>query len=376
MIQEDRLVNEFIELIKIGSESKKEGKLCQLIEHKLIEIGAKVFKDKAGEQIGSDGSNIIAKIEGISNLPPILLNAHLDTVTPGENVHPIIENGIIKSDGTTILGADDKSGIAIILEVLRVLTLVKHPPIEVVFTICEEIGLLGAKNLDYSLIDSQYGYSLDTGEIDVLTQGAPSHNRLLVKVYGVESHAGAAPERGISAIEVASRAIAKMRLGKIDDETTANIGKIKGGTATNIVAGYTEIEGEVRSHSEEKLEELTNHIIQMFREEARDSEKVIEDKKLGARIEENITREYTKFFIPTESPIIQRVIKAGKQIGVDIQTKKGGGGSDANIFNERGIQTVLIGTGMQKVHTKQECIKIQDLVLGAKLLLEIVRNFT
>ncbi|MBI4723167.1 MAG: M20/M25/M40 family metallo-hydrolase [Candidatus Stahlbacteria bacterium] len=386
MIQENRLIAEFIELVKIGSESKKEGKLCEIVEQKLIELGAKVFRDNSGKQIGSNGSNIIAKIKGNPNLSTVLLNAHLDTVLPGENITPIVDAEIIKSDGSTILGADDKSGIAIIFEVLRVLTEVRppsetlpYPPIDIVFTICEEIGLMGVKNLDYSLIDARYGYSLDTGDINVIIQGAPSHNRILLKVYGIESHAGASPERGISAIEIASKAISKLELGKIDTETTANIGKITGGSATNIVAGYTEIEGEVRSHNEEKLEKITSHILQMFKQESEGASKFIDGQVIEARIETKVEREYTKFYIPVESTIIQNVIEAGRKIGIEIETKIGGGGSDANIFNEKGIETLVIGTGMQKVHTKQEFIKIQDIILGAKLLLEIIQrsgNFT
>jgi tripeptide aminopeptidase len=376
MIQEKRLVDEFIELVKIGSESRKEGKLCALVEKKLRDIGAEILEDKSGEQVGSDGSNVIAKIKGESGAPAILLCAHLDTVTPGENVKPIIENGVIKTDGSTILGSDDKSGIAVMLEVLRTLKSknISHPPIDVVFTISEEIGLLGAKSLDYSLLDAKYGYALDSGEVDMLIQGAPSQNHILIKVYGVESHAGASPERGISAIEVASKAIARMELGKLDDETTANMGTIKGGTATNIVTGYVEIQGEARSHSEEKLNAQTDRIVRCLEEEVRASEKIVDDKKLCARVETEVSREYTKFYSPAESPVVQKVMAAGSKIGIKMQMKRGGGGSDANVFNEHGIETVVVGTGMQRVHTKQEFIEIKDLILGAKLLLEIVRT--
>ena len=386
MIQEKRLVDEFIELVRIDSPSKKEGKLSSLVVQKLKSLGAKrcdlkrcdlkVFIDKAGKKIGSNGSNIIAKISGNNNLPPVMLNAHIDTVTPGQSIKPIIADSIVKSDGTTILGADDKSGVAIILEVLRVLVEqnLSHPPIDVVFTICEEIGLLGVKNLDFSLLDAKCGYSLDTEEITSITTAAPSHNKIEVKIYGVESHAGAEPEKGISAIEVASQAIAKMRLGKIDDETTANIGKISGGTATNIVPGYTEVKGEARSHSEEKLAQQIQHIIQCFRDAVNERGKVVDSKSIFARIEEKVTREYTKFNIPATEEVVQRVIKAGDRIGLNMGTRKGGGGSDANVFNEKGIKTVIIGTGMQRVHTRQEFIKISDLVLGAKLVLEILHQ--
>ncbi|MDI6841048.1 MAG: M20/M25/M40 family metallo-hydrolase [bacterium] len=384
MIQEDRLLNEFLELVRIGSPSKKEGKISRLVAQKLKKLGAKVFfstegrstfsGDEASKIAGSDGSNIVAKIYGNPDLPPLMLNAHLDTVGTDEVITPIVDNGVVRSDGTTILGADDKSGVAIILEVLKVLIEqnLSHPPIDVVFTISEEIGLLGVKNLDFSILDAKYGYSLDTEEISVITTAAPSCTKLFVKIYGVESHAGASPEHGISAIEVASQSISRMRLGKIDEETTANIGKIKGGTATNIVPGYTEVEGEVRSHSDDKLESQTKHMIQCFKDAVNKSGKVVDGNPIFARVEEEISHEFKRFYIPADAPVVQKVISAGKRIGLDIYIHKGGGGSDANVFNEHGIPTVVLGTGMQKVHTKDEFIKVSDLVLGAKLLLEIL----
>jgi len=374
MIKDKRLVDEFIELIKIDSVSKKEGRLTKILKAKLEQLGAKVSLDNTGKKIGSDGNNIIAKIEGTKSLPTIMLNAHLDTVVPGEGIKPIIKEGIIKSDGTTILGSDDKSGIAIIREILRVLKegKIKHPPIDVVLTICEEVGLLGAKNLDFSLIDAQMGYSLDTEEIDRLVTRAPSHNTFTIKVYGKASHAGASPEKGISAIAVASKAIAKLTLGKIDDETTANIGIIQGGQATNIVTPFVEVKGEVRSHNERKLEYETQEIMKTFWKTARKMKKIIDGKLVFPRTEEKITKEYNCYFLAEDVQVVKRALEAGQKLGLEMQTVKTGGGSDANIFNEKGIKTAVLGTGMSKVHTKEEFIKISDLILGAKLLLEIV----
>lgn len=375
MIQKDRIVNELIELIRIGSPSKSEAEICKVVTKKLTQISAKVKLDNVGKSFGSNGSNVIAKIEGKKGVPPILLNAHLDTVGQDSNIKPIIKDGVIKSDGSTILGSDDKSGVAIILEVIRVLkeNKIPHPPIEVVFTICEEIGLFGAKYLDVSQLDAKYGYALDTGEIDKVTVAAPSHNRIYIKIYGVEAHAGAAPEKGISAIEVASKAIAKLKLGRIDEITTANIGKIAGGTATNIVAGYTEVAAEVRSHSEEKLARVTKEIVKTFKQTAADSKKIVKGKQIVAKVEENVVSEYIKFELSKNAPVVQRILKAGKKLGADIGTLRGGGGSDANIFNKSGIQVAVVGTGMQKVHTKEEFIKVESLLFSANLLLEALR---
>lgn len=374
MINEKRLVDEFIELVKVDSVSKHEGKLTRVLKAKLEQLDAKVFLDNAGKKIGSDGNNIIAKIEGTKSLPTTMLSAHMDTVVPGEGIKPIIKEDIIKSDSTTILGSDDKSGVAVILEVLRVLkeNKIKHPPIDVVLTICEEVGLLGVKNLDFSLIDAKIGYSLDTEEIDKLVTRAPSHNTFTIKVYGKASHAGAEPEKGISAIEVASKAIAKLILGKIDDETTANIGIIQGGQATNIVTPFVEVKGEVRSHNEHKLEYETQEIMKTFWKTAREMKKIIDGKLIFPRTGEKITREYSCYSLGEDEPVVKRALKAGQKLGLEMQTVKTGGGSDANIFNEKGIKTAVLGTGMQKVHTKEEFIKISDLILGAKLLLQIL----
>lgn len=375
MIQKDRLVDEFVELLKIGSPSKSESALCKVVAKRLTQLGAKVILDNAGKKFGSNGSNIIAKIEGKEGVPAVMLNAHLDTVGQDSDIKPIVSKEVIKSDGTTILGADDKSGIAIILEVIKVFKehKIPHPPLEIVFTICEEIGLFGAKNLDYSKINAKYGYAFDTGEVDAITTAAPSHNRIYIKVYGIESHAGAAPEKGISAIEVASKAIAKLKLGRIDEITTANVGKISGGTATNIVAGCVEIASEVRSHSEEKLTRVTQEIIKTFKQTAGASKKKIKGKTIRAKVDIKVVSEYSKFELSKNSPVVQKILKAGKKLGANLGTLRGGGGSDANVFNKKGIQTAVVGTGMQKVHTKEEFIKIENLIFSANLLLEALK---
>ncbi len=390
MINEKRLIQEFLELVKIDSPSGKEKKITQVVSDKLKDLGGKVSIDKFGNVIGKFSAICHSERSEESLLPTILLNAHLDTVTPCEGIKPIIEGNIIKSDGKTILGGDDKSGVAVILEVLMSLrgapsfviarseatkqshTQQNSPPLDIVFTVSEEIGLVGAKNLDFSLIDAKFGYSLDSTNL-IITQ-APSHNKIHIKIYGKEAHAGTSPDQGISAIEILSKAISKQRLGKIDDETTANIGVIKGGNATNIVAGYAEAEGEVRSHNERKLKDKTDEIIRIFKETASDFSKEIDGKVVSPKVEEEIRREYNSFHIPDDDEVVKRVVKVGNRLGFSIETKKGGGGSDANIFNKKGIKTVILGTGMSKVHTKEEFIKIEDLVLSARLLLEIITS--
>jgi tripeptide aminopeptidase len=298
-----------------------------------------------------------------------MLCAHLDTVAPGKGIKPLREGNIIRSDGTTVLGADDKAGVAIILEVVKTLQekSLPHPPLEIVFTVCEEIGLLGAKELDYNSITASWGIVLDGGSINEVTNRAPSANRFSIKIHGKEAHAGIAPETGLNSIVLAAQAISQLQLGRIDDESTANIGLIKGGVATNIVPNLVEIEGEARSHDPSKLVAITDKICQTFKE--------LEAKSYGniaPRVEIAIRTDYPVMRVEEKHPLIQEVFEAAKKIGIEMHLKKGGGGSDANIFNAKGIATLILGTGMSHPHTVNEILKIDELVKSASLLLTLL----
>jgi len=255
MINEGRLIDTFKLLVGIDSPSKQEDLISNEIKKILESLGAVTFVDNAGEIIGSKTGNLIAKFKGNTGVHALLLNAHMDTVSPGEGVKPIFKEGIFTSDGSTILGADDKSAIAILIETLRVIieNNLPHGPLEIVLTVCEEVGLLGAKHLDFSLITAKYGFALDATDTKGIITRAPSANRLEIKIHGKDAHAGAAPERGINAISLAGKAIAGIEVGRIDRETTCNIGVIEGGVAINIVPKLVTIKGEVRSHNDEKL---------------------------------------------------------------------------------------------------------------------------
>ena len=268
MINLERLKETFIHLVRLASPSKQEGLVASYVKEYLNELGIEWVEDKAADALGATCGNIIGWLDGEGEIP-LMLNAHLDTVQkPAEEVVVREENGILKSDGTTILGADDKSGVAIILEVLRVIkeNNLPHPPLQPVFTICEEIGLLGAKHLDYSLLKAKWGLVLDGGNPAEIIHRAPTANRLQFVVIGKAAHAGVHPEEGINAIWLAAKAISSLQLGRIDEETTCNLGLIEGGTATNIVPDKVVIKGEVRSHKQEKLKAQTEKIINAFKE--------------------------------------------------------------------------------------------------------------
>ncbi len=266
MINRERLAETFTALVKIDSVSKEEGKVSKMIQGMLASLGADIVIDDAGEKIGGDTGNLIARFKGNTEAATMLLNAHMDTVEPGRGIVPVFTDGVFTSQGDTILGADDKSAIAIILEVLKVVgeNNLACGPLEVVFTICEEIGLLGAKYLDFNTISANYGFALDSADTRGVVTRAPSANHLEFTVHGKEAHAGAAPEKGINAIQIAGKAIADLDLGRIDAETTCNIGVIEGGLATNIVPNLVKVKGEVRSHDDEKLAAVTKKMVSAF----------------------------------------------------------------------------------------------------------------
>ena len=359
MINKDRLAQTFKFLVEIDSVSKEEGAVCSEIRKTLVSMGAETVIDGAEDRTGSDTGNLIVRFSGNrpaeKQAPPLLLNAHMDTVEPGRGVNAILKDGNFTSSGSTILGADDKSAIAIILETIRVLREndLRYGPLEIVFTVCEEIGLLGAKHLDYSLINAKYGYTLDTFDIEGIVTRAPAANRIEFKIHGKDAHAGAEPEKGINAIVLAGKAIAGLDTGRIDHETTCNIGIIEGGIATNIVPNLVTIKGEARSHDKEKLSKITNKIVSSFNEVIENSRKHSPDDRLPY-VDINIESEFPLTNVPDNHPVVAITMKAATNLGMKMKTKTTGGGSDANIFFEKGIIAGVLGTGMRNVHTVRE----------------------
>ncbi|MGL4911124.1 MAG: M20/M25/M40 family metallo-hydrolase [Romboutsia sp.] len=370
MINKQRLIDEFLELVQIDSPSSKEGKVAQVLVEKLEEIGCEVIIDDAGVKAGGETGNVIATLKGNREGKKLLFSSHMDTVSPGVGIKPIIDeaNGIIKSDGTTVLGSDDKAGIAAILEGLRTVKEndVKHSDIQVVFSIWEEGGLFGAKYLDYSKLNSDYAFVLDSGGSpgEIITQ-APAQDAIKVKITGKPAHAGLQPENGISSIMVASRAIENMKLLRIDKETTANIGIVKGGIATNIVMPELEIVAEARSLSEEKLDAQTNHMVETFKNAA---------AEFGAQIEIETNRAYAPFTVCEDDAIVELAKKAFSNMNIEGHTASTGGGSDTNILNKNGIKAINLGIGMKNAHTLEEYIAIEDLVNSAVMVSELIKE--
>ena len=369
MMRNSRLVNEFIELVQIDSETKHEEKIAPVLIKKLEDLGFSVYQDDAHTRNGHGAGNIIATLNGKEDIEPIYFTVHMDTVVPGKGIKPEIrDDGYIYSDGTTILGADDKAGIAALFEMARRLKeqSIEHGTIQFIITAGEENGLRGAKELEREKIIAKYGYAVDSdGKVGGIVVAAPFQAKIEVKIFGKTAHAGVEPEKGISAITLAAKAIAEMKLGRIDHETTANIGRFEGGKATNIVCDEVLILAEARSIQKSKLDYQTKHMKETF-------EKVAE--KLGGRAEMDVQIMYPGFSVNESDKVVQIAVEAVRNIGRTPQIGVSGGGSDANIISSFGIPTVNLSVGYENIHTTKERMPIEELEKLADLLVEIVKS--
>lgn len=367
MINEKKVVEMFVNLTKISSPSLKERGVGDFVKKQLQELGFDVIEDNCSKAIGGNCGNIIGVLKG-NGKKTLLFSAHMDTVLPCDKVTPIIEDGIIKSDGTTVLGGDDKSGIVSIIEGIRSIIdeKIELPDLVVVFSVAEEIGLLGAKNFEIEKYQPDYSFVLDSsGKPGVVIVQTPYSAKGRVKIIGKPAHAGIAPELGINALEVASHSITKIKLGRIDEETTSNIGVVAGGEAVNIVMPEVRMEYEARSFSENKLDTLLADTQKVFEEEC---------NRFGAQLIWSVEKGYAGYRIDKEEEILKKLKKVCENIEIEYKEQSTGGGSDSNIYNSKGYLTLTLGTGMSKVHTKEEYILIEDLVKTSQLVKEIIKE--
>ncbi len=371
----ERLAAVFTSLCEIDSPSKQEGRVAAFLTSLFTEMGAEVFEDDSAARTGADCGNLFVRFPGGGlDREPVFFNCHMDTVVPATGVRVRREGEVFTSAGDTVLGSDDKAGIASLIEVMRTLQEknIPHGPVEYVFTTCEEVGLLGVKALDPKQIAAKIGYALDSSGINRVVVGAPAANRIRAGITGLASHAGLAPEKGISAIHLAARAIARLELGRLDQESSANIGLIKGGTATNIVPESVIVEGEVRSHDVSLLKEHTEHIRAVFQEEVDNWAPSRGNPGAKPSLQFAVTDDYPVMKLAQDSAVIRRVEAAARTRGVHLDYVVAGGGSDANIFNSFGLQCAILSTGMDRVHSTRETIKLSDMALTAELVLAIL----
>ncbi len=368
MVNKDRLVELFMDLVTIDSETRKERPMADRLKLELSKLGLDVYEDNTGEKIGGTAGNIIATLKGNIDVPSLLFCAHMDRVSPGEGIEPVLKDEIITSKGETILAADDIAGVAAILEALQVAgeNNLEHGEIKVLFTVAEEGGLHGAKNVDPEMIRSDYGISFDSGgDVGTIVVQGPAQYSFEAVVKGKAAHAGIEPSAGINAIKVTSLAISEMKLGQIDEETTANIGVIKGGQATNIVPARVELLGEARSRNQEKLEAQIAHMKDIMERAA---------AKYGAEVDISTELMYPAYFFDADDEIVKIAKEAARAIGVETSLVPSGGGSDANIINGYGIPVINLGIGMEKVHTVNEFITVENLTKTAAYIIALIKT--
>lgn len=358
-LNEKRVTDRLIDYCRVDSAPLKEGALARFVRSQLVELGFSVVEDDAGKTLGGETGNLIARKSGRGHLQsaePVMFSAHFDRVAGGIGIEPRIVNRSVVSGGDTILGADDASGLAAIVEACMLLneSNQSHRPIELVLTIAEEIGLVGAKHVDVSSLTATTGYVLDAdGPVGSIITEAPTKYTVHANFFGRSAHAGIAPEKGISAIKIAATAVSKMRLGRIDADTTANVGYIAGGSATNIIPDRAEIRAEARGLNFDKVTNQVDHMLQAITAAA---------TKHRGREQTNASVDYKGFNLDPSHTVVSHAAHAVKAIGLTPKVVSTGGGSDANVFNNRGLPTVVLGVGFEAIHTFNESMPVDELV--------------
>ncbi len=350
------MIDQFIEMVKIDSESGNEAAMIQYLRKELEILNGETHIDPYG--------NLLARFPSLNsnNHKAILLSCHADTVKPGKGIKPIIKNGIIRSEGKTILGADNKAGIAELLEALRLST--ARPVVEVSITRQEEVGLLGAKNLDFNWLTARKGYLLDNDTLDTIVIGGPSYFTLDVDITGRSAHAGLEPEKGISAVLAASKAIASLPHGRIDVETTSNVGVIKGGMIRNGVPEETSFLAECRSLDHQKARNLADKMYGIIKTEV---------EMTGAVAEIRMENPFNAVSIPEDAETVKVSKEALKRTGINASTGFITGFTDASIYNNKGIETAVVGVGARMEHSPEEHIHITDMEKALVMIMEIMK---
>ncbi len=368
MLSKERLRDNFIEMLGINSPSMEEKEMKNWLVSYLKQRGIDASVDRANESFGGNSGNLLAFIEGDLDLKPICFMAHMDQVQPCIDVNPIVEGDIIRSDGTTTLGADDKAGIAAILEALESIleSGESHRDIYLLFTVCEEVGMHGAKNFDTGNLPVEDIVILDAeGEKGIMAYKAPAREDIRMTFHGKKAHAGIEPEKGLNAILIAAEAIAQMNIGRIDKETTSNLGRIEGGEETNIVTDLVSMNAEIRSHSEEKLIKEVAKMEAACQKAAR---------KFDGDYSFEHERSYPAFELSRDSYIFKLTEKAMIEVGIEPIPMVIGGGSDGNIFSSKGYNSIILSLGMYKPHTLEEYLDLDDLYHTTKVISYMMRK--
>jgi tripeptide aminopeptidase len=349
------VVDLLLELGAISSPPGEERGVADVVLRYLGALGLEPDEDDCGRRIGSNAGNVYARLEPTAEGTPLFFCAHMDTVPPDAKLVPVVEDGVVRNAGDTILGCDNKAAIAAMLEgVRRVLAEnAPHAGIELLFTPKEEVGLIGAYAFDHARLQARTGYVYDQeGPLGEIVLGAPWSRAMEVRFHGRAAHAGMAPEEGRSAIQAASKAIADLRLGRVDEVTTANVGTITGGTAGNVVPEWCTFLAEARSHDEKQLGEVVQEMLDAFAFAATETE---------CEVETTMRKSYDGYRLRRDEPAVALAAAAFGECGFAPRYGLSGGGADANVFNERGLRCVNLSHGVFGFHTPDEHVSVADL---------------
>jgi tripeptide aminopeptidase len=353
--ERERLLADFVRLCEIPSPSWHERAVADAVTADLRELGLDVHEDERSKvETGSEAGNLLARIPGPEGGRTVLLGAHLDTVPLDAPVEVQVDNGLIHNRNDAILGADNKAAIATILGTARRLVRTGSPvEVELLFTVCEEPGLIGAKAIEVGELRSEFGFMFDhASPIGELIGASPSYYRVGLGFRGQAAHAGIEPERGRNAIVAAAHAIGRMPLGRLDDQTTANVGKIEGGTARNVVAERCTVELETRSLDDARAADVVRRMVDAATEAASDAE---------VDVETSVARICQGYRLPRSAPVVEAAARALTACGIEHRHVASGGGSDANILNAAGLPVVNVANGTQNAHQPDECVTVEAL---------------
>lgn len=370
LMNKERLLNRFLKYVQCDSESFNEKNFCLLLEEELTAMGYTFARDEeAGKKAGSNGWNLYVKVEGEDpSLDPIMLCSHLDTVSPGVGIKPVVENGFVRSSGDTILAADDKSGIALCMELLECLKESGTKPartVEILFTVCEEVGLLGSANADYSPFVSKMALALDfTGDMGYITIKSASICRLFFEVIGKPAHAANAPQDGINSFKAAMEAAVQIPTGNVDDISVMNVAEVHCASALNIVPEKTTFGVEIRSFTVERTNEWRDHCIELVKQSC---------EKYGAKYSVKEVRVIEPANVPEDSVLVNHTKAAMERVGIAPKPLAIYGGSDATHLFNNGIHACCICTGMDGAHALSEFLNLEDFSKASDLIWELTR---
>jgi len=356
----------FLELAKLPSPPGEERAVADVVLRYLRGLGLEPDEDGAGPRIGSTTGNLYVRLEPTAAGEPLFFCAHLDTVPPAGALEPVVEDGVVRNAGGTILGADNKSAAVAMLEGVRRLLVENRPHagVELLFTPMEEVGLVGAAAFDSERLQAKVGYVYDqAAPIGEIILGAPWSQAMEVTFHGRAAHSGMFPEEGRSAIQAAAKAIADLRLGRVDDETTANVGVVSGGTAGNIVPEWCRFMAEARCQDERKLGEIVQEMLDTFSFAATAGE---------CEVETELRKSYKGYRFKQDADVVRLAAAALERCGHEVSYALSGGAADANVFNDRGRRCVNLANGMVDIHTSDERIAVADIDAMVDVTLALV----